>query len=143
MMFTIIAVHRVQRGRELRLESITYWIVMIAWVLVFIGNLGLVLHVPALLPLGFPGGAIVAALGLIVYGVTTWRLKVLPWYAGLALILWEPGSIATGLLLASISPLRDRGSYTAGIWKGFAIGVVGFGLGAVARRMHQLPTNVD
>jgi len=133
MMLTIMAVHRVQRRAERRLENITFWVVMIAWVLVLIRNLGLVFHVPTLLPLRFPKKAIVAAVGLIVYGVATGRARVLPWYAGLGLILWEPGSIATGLLLAPISPLRDRGSYSAGLWKGFAIGIVAMGLYTITR----------
>lgn len=143
MMLTIIAVHRVQGRRELRLERYCYWIVMVAWILVFFGNLGLVFNVPALLPLGFPGGAVVGAVGLIVYGLATWRAKILPWYAGLALILWEPGSIATGLILAPISPLRDRGTYSAGIWKGLAIGVVAFGLRTTARCLRQSQTRGD
>jgi hypothetical protein len=137
MMLTIIGAHRVQGRRELRLERYCYWVVMFAWILVFIGNLGLVFNIPALLPLGFPGGAIVGAVGLIVYGVATWRARVLPWYAGLGFMLWEPGSIATGLLLAPISPLRERGSYSAGIWKGFAIGLVALGLHAVSKRLDR------
>lgn len=139
MLLTIIAVHRVQRRQDLRMERYSYWVVMIAWVLVYLGNLGLVFNVPVLLPLGFPGGAIVGAVGLIVFGVATWRARVLHWSAGLAFILWEPGSIATGLALAPISPLRDRGSYSAGIWKGFAIGMVAFGLQAVSRRLRGVP----
>ena len=141
MMLTIIAVHLVQRRREFRLERYCYWVVLAAWILVLFGNLGLVFKVPALLPLGFPGGAIVATLGLIVYGVATWRARVLPWYAGLSLMLWEPGSIAAGVLLARISPLRERGSYSAGIWKGFAIGVVAFGLRAVWKRLERTEAN--
>ena len=135
MMLTIIAVHRVQRRQDLRVERVAYWIVMIAWIAVLFGNLGLVFNVPALLPLGFPGGAIVATVGLIVYGVATWRAKILPWYAGLSFMLWEPGSIATGLLLAPISPLHERGGYSAGVWKGFAIGVVGYGLHVLSKRL--------
>jgi hypothetical protein len=136
MMLAIIAVHRVQRRAGLRLERYSFWVLIIAWVLVLIGNLGLVFNLPALLPLGFPGGAIVGAAGLIVFGLATWRAKALPWYAGPAFMLWEPGSIATGLLLAPISPLRERGSYSAGIWKGFAIGVVAFGLQAVWNKLR-------
>jgi len=137
MMLTIIAVHRVQRRDDFRLERVMFWVVLVAWVLVLFGNLGLVFNIPALLPLGFPGGAIVGAVGLIVYGAATWRAKVLPWYAGLALILWEPGSIATGLMLAPVSPLRERGSYSAGIWKGLAIGMVALGLHAVSKRLQR------
>ena len=134
MMLTIIAVHRVQRPQHSRVERVSYWIVMIAWIAVLLGNLGLVFNLPALQPLGFPGGAIVAAAGLIVYGVATWKAKVLPWYAGLSFMLWEPGSIATGLLLAPIAPLHERGGYSAGVWKGLAIGVVAYGLHSVSKR---------
>jgi hypothetical protein len=137
MLLTIIAVHLVQRRSDLRLERYSYWVVFVAWLLVFAGNLGLVFNIPALLPLGFPGRAVVGAVGLIVYGIVTWRAKVLHWSSGLGLMLWEPGSIAAGLLLAPISPLRDRGSYSAGVWKGFAIGVVGFGLQAVAKKLER------
>jgi len=137
MMLTIFCAHRVQRSKSLRLELYTFWIVMVAWSLVILGNFGLVFGIPSLLLLGFPGGAVVGAAGLIAFGVATWRAKVLPWFVGLALILWEPGSIAIGLLLAPISPLRDRGSYSAGLWKGFAIAIVAFGLQSVCRRWSQ------
>lgn len=137
MMLAIVAVHRVQRSRGLRLELYSYWIVMIAGFLMLMGSLGLVFNIPALQGLGFPGGAVIAALGLIAFGVGTWRARVLPWSAAVALMLWEPGSIATGLLLAPISPLRDRGSYSAGLWKGFAIAVVAFGLQSLMRRQSS------
>jgi hypothetical protein len=78
MTLTIITVHRVQQQKNLRVERYTFWVVMVAWFLVFVGNLGLVFDVPALLALGFPGGAIVGAAALIVFGVITWRTKVLP-----------------------------------------------------------------
>jgi len=137
MMLTIIYVHRVQRSQGLRLERYTFYVVMIAWLLVIIGNLGLVFNIPALASLGFPGGAVVGTLGLIAFGAGTWRAEALPRYASLGLILWEPGSIATGLLLSPISPLRDRGSYSAGIWKGLAIGAVALGMQDLSRRLRS------
>ena len=77
-----------------------------------LGNLGLVLNMPSLAKLGFPAGALLFMVGLAAFGIGTWRAKVLPRYAAVALMLWEPGSIATGLLLAPISPLHERGTYS-------------------------------
>ena len=128
MTLTIIYVHLVQRGRGGRLETVSFWLVMIASGLVLLGNLGLVFEVVALASLGFPGGALVWTVGLTAFGIATWRTRVLPWYAGLSMILWEPGSIATGVALAVIAPLHERGSYTAGVWKGAAIAVVAYAL---------------
>lgn len=134
MTLTLIYVHLVQRERGGRLERITFWLVMFASGLVLLGNLGLVFNVAALASLGFPGGALVWTLGLIAFGIGTWRARVLPWYAGLSMILWEPGSIATGLLLAPIAPLHERGGYSAGVWKGAAIAVLAYALQQLAKR---------
>lgn len=132
MMLAIIAVHRVQRGPHL--ERYTFYVVMFASALVLAGNLGLIFGVPSLAWLGFPGGALVWTVGLVAFGIATWLAKVLPWYAALALILWEPGSPLCALLLAPISPLRERGSYSAGLEKGLAIGIVACGLWAVSKK---------
>ena len=138
MMLTIVAVHRVQRWRGLRVERYTYYGVMFASALALLGNLGLVFNMPLLAKLGFPAGALLFMVVLMAFGVGTWRAKVLPRYAAVALILWEPGSIATGLLLAPISPLHERGTYSAGVWKGVAIGIVSMALQAAG---HQRPIN--
>jgi hypothetical protein len=71
--------------------------------------------------------------GQIAFGIATWRASLLPWYVGLALVLWEPGSIAAGLLLAPIAPLHERGSYSAGLEKGLAVTVMAYGLCAYRR----------
>ena len=126
----ILGVHNVQRARALRSERYAFLAVMLAGGLVFLGNLGIVFDLRALSKLGFPGGAIIWTAGLIAYGVATWRARVLPWYAALGLILWEPGSIATGLLLSPIAPLLDRGAYSAGLEKGLATAIIAFGLQA-------------
>ena len=128
MMLTLVSIHRVQRSQKRRFELYSYWTVMLASALVLLGNLGLVFNLSALSELGFPGGAIVWMVGLIAFGMATWRASVLRWYVGLALVLWEPGSIAVGLLLAPIAPLHERGSYTAGLEKGLALAVMAYGL---------------
>src|SRR5438445_12212919 len=91
------------RWRDLRMERYIYYGLIGASVLALLGNLGVMLNNSLLSTMGFPGGAIVFALGLIAFGIATWRARVLPRYVALALMLWEPGSIATGLLLAPIS----------------------------------------
>jgi len=130
MMLALISIHRVQRSQNRRFELYSYRAVMLASALVLLGNLGLVFNVSALSELGFPGGAIVWMVGQIAFGIATWRARVLPWYVGLALVLWEPGSIAAGLLLAPIAPLHERGSYSAGLEKGLALAVMAYGLRA-------------
>ncbi len=139
MMLAIIAVHQVQRGP--RFERYTFYVVMFASALVLAGNLGLIFGVPSLAWLGFPGGALVWTAGLAAFGIATWLAKVLPWYAALALILWEPGSPVCALLLAPISPLRESGSYSAGLEKGLAIGIVACGLWAVWKKLAKSGTS--
>ena len=48
MMLAIVAVHRVQRWRGLRVERYTYYSVMFASALALLGNLGLVFNMPLL-----------------------------------------------------------------------------------------------
>ena len=65
---------------------------------------------------------------LIAFGVATLKLRMLPPYVGVTLILLEPGSILTGVALAPVAPLRDHGAYSAGVEKGLAMAIVGIGL---------------
>ena len=63
MMLTIVAVHRVQRWRGLRVERYTYYSVMFASALALLDNLGLVFNMP-LLPEQVPP----AFLGFLLHG---------------------------------------------------------------------------
>ena len=65
-------------------------------------------------------------MGLIVYGIASWRTRIFPRYVAATLILFEPASILTGVALSPIAPLHDSGSYTGGIEK--AVGVLILGL---------------
>lgn len=124
----------IQKRAKRRYERAAFYVLVLASVAVALGQLGIVLEIPALQRLGFPGGAIVWMLGQIAYGVATWRVHLFPRYVALALILWEPGSILTGVLLAPISPLRDRGAYSAGLEKGVGTLFLGIGLWIYSRR---------
>jgi hypothetical protein len=105
--------HALQGARRSAPERWGFYAVLTACALVFAGNAGVVLDVPALAVFGFPWGAIVWTAGLAVFGAGTWKAGVLPRYVAAALAALEPGSILTGLALAPVSPLRNRGASAA------------------------------
>ena len=112
---------RMQSSRRDRLERVTFWALMIACFLTVLGGVGNVLHNALLEKLGFPAGPLLWTLGLIVYGIATWRIRIFPRYVAWTLILFEPASILTGVALSPIAPLHDSGSYTGGIEKAVAV----------------------
>jgi hypothetical protein len=117
-----------------RFERVTFWVLIVASALAMTGQIGNVFEIHPLQVLGFPLGAIAWMIGMIVYGIAIWRPRIVPWYSALALILWEPGSIVTGVLLAPISPLHERGGYSAGLEKGLGTLLIGVGLHLYARK---------
>jgi hypothetical protein len=135
-------VHSVQASRTDWLERAAFYTLMIASALVFAGSIGIQAEQPALAALGFPGGAVIWAAGLMVFGVATLRAAVFPRFVGIALLLLEPGSILTGLALAPISPLHDRGSYSAGVEKGLALALVSYGFVILQERSPALNSTV-
>jgi hypothetical protein len=140
---TFAAVHVAQRERAAAPERVGFALLMVASVLVFLGNVGLLADQPLLATFSFPWGALLWCLGMIVFGVGTWRTAALPRAVAVAIILLEPVSILTGLALSPIAPLHDRGAYSAGVEKGAAVAVVALGLSAWARartRRHGVPS---
>ena len=131
-MAAFICVHRVQRGRS-RTEAIGFWIVMAASALVLAGSIGLQLNIAGLKWLGFPGGAMVWLVGLVCFGIGTLMARTLPWYAGVALILFEPASILAAFALRHYAPLLERGAYSGNVGKGLAMLVIAFALRSYIR----------
>jgi hypothetical protein len=129
-MLTLYLVHVVQRGAGQNMERAGFYLVMIASTLTLLGNIGVATEQRTLALLGFPWGAALWMVGLIGFGVGTWQARVLPRYVAWTLILLEPGSILTGLLLSPIAPLHPRGGYSAGIEKGLCLAIIGMGLRA-------------
>jgi hypothetical protein len=123
--------HSVQRLDGRTSERVGLYAVLAASVLAFIGNIGVQLEQPTLAVLGFRWGAVVWAVGLVVFGIATWRMGAFPRYVGISLVLLEPGSILTGVALSPISPLHDPGAYSAGIEKGAVLALVACGVRAV------------
>src|SRR4051794_32662417 len=130
-MISFVYVHRVQRS-DSKLERFSYYIVMFASSLVFLGNIGIQANNNFLGNLGFPAGAILWTVGLIAFGIGTLRSKVLPSLAGWALILLEPLSILCGVALSPIAPLLEHGVYSGAVEKGIFIALVGYGFRRVA-----------
>lgn len=131
-MAAFVYLHRVQRGKS-QLEQFSYFTVMISCCLVVMGNIGIQTGNELLSLLGFPAGAIVWAVGLILFGIGTIKAKLLPPYVGWLLIFLEPGSILCGLALSPFAPLLPRGAYSAGIEKGLVLAVLGFALQRLAQ----------
>ena len=82
-----IYLHLLQRSRAAMLEAIGFYAVMMASLLAFLGNVGVLTNFPLLAKFGFPWGALLWMAGLIVFGIGTWTARTAPWYVGLPLIL--------------------------------------------------------
>jgi hypothetical protein len=137
MLVVFWLVHLAQRSPQARFERIAYWILMAASALVMTVVVGLVANIPALVGFTAVVGILSWIVGLLVYGIATWKTGVLPWWSALAIILFEPGSVAFGLALSPIAPIHDRGAYSAGVEKGIALAVVALGLIAVRNRIRR------
>ena len=110
---------------------------MAASALVMTVVVGLVWNISALVGFTAVVGILSWIVGLVVYGIATWKTGVLPWWSAVAIILFEPGSVAFGLALSPIAPIHDRGAYSAGVEKGIALAVVAIGLVAVRNRIRR------
>jgi hypothetical protein len=136
-------IHTAQKLAGGRFERIAYWSVMTASALAFAGIIGLVFGIPSLETLGFPLGAIVWMVGWILFGVATIKTRVFPKYVGIALILFEPGSILTGMALSPIAPLQPRGAYSAGLEKGAVLAAIAYGFLALQTDREQRRIAID
>ncbi len=129
----LVFVHAVQRARGGRTEATGYYCAITASVLAFLGAAGVMTGRDSLQVLVFPWGALLWMIGLTVFGIGTLIAKTLPKYVGIAILLLEPGSLVTGLLLSPLAPVRDHGSYTAGVEKGLAMALVAIGMRSLRR----------
>lgn len=111
-----------------RLERVTFWVLMVACCFTVLGGIGNVSHNALLEHLGFPTGPVLWTVGLIGYGIASWRIRIFPRYVAWTLILFEPASILTGIALSPIVPLHDSGSYTGGIEKAVAVLILGLAI---------------
>jgi hypothetical protein len=134
---TFIYLHRVQQHLRSAIERYAFYALMLGSALVALGNVGLTFNQSPLSKLGFPAGAMLWMAGMLFYGIAVLREKTLPKYVGWALILFEPGSILTGVALSPIAPLHERGGYSAGVEKGLAVFFMAWGMRAYFRKHEK------
>ena len=120
--------HQRQRRADRRGETWSFRLVLVAMAAVLLGQVGVVLDVAVLKVLGFPLGALLWLAVLIPFGVATVRARVVPRRVGVALALLEPGSILTGLALAPVAGLAERGGYSGALEKGLVLALLAAGL---------------
>lgn len=116
---------QIQSVARNRLGRTAFWVLIAACCLTVLGGIGNAAHNAPLERLGFPTGPLLWTVGLIVYGIASWRIRVFPRYVAWTLLLFEPASILTGVALSPIAPLHDSGSYTGGIEKAVAVLILG------------------
>jgi hypothetical protein len=129
--------HAVQRSQTDHFETASFYFLMTASALGFLGNTGILTNQPLLASFAFPWGAILWMLGLVAYGIATLKAKVVPRYVAISIILLEPGSLLTGLALSPIAPIHDRGAYSAGIEKGLVLALLALGMKQLVRKDAQ------
>ena len=117
----ICILHLLHRAPARRLESISFRVLAVSTVLIFGGNIGLLTNTPVLIFFTVPWGILGWSIALLAYGVAVWRARLYPWWMALAIMLLEPLSVIGGLLLAPLSPIHDRGTYSGALAKGLAM----------------------
>ena len=130
----LTGLHLRQRRPDRRGERLSFRLVIAAMAAVFLGQVGVVLDVAALKVLGFPLGALLWLAALVPFGVATVRARVVPRRAGIALALLEIGSILTGVVLAPVAGLAERGAYSGALEKGLVLALLAAGLRESSRR---------
>lgn len=121
---TIVAfagLYVVQRAALRPWGRVAFGVVVTTMVAVMAGQLGVVLDVDRLKVLGFPLGALLWLASMIPAGIATARAGVVRRRAGVLMALLEPLSIATGVALAPIAGLYDRGNYSGAVEKGVVL----------------------
>ena len=129
----VLGLHTVQRDHTGRLERVGLWTTVIGMVATLVGQVGIITDADPLTRVVLPVGVAVWLLGFLLLGIATVRARVLPFWAGVALVLSQPLAVVTGLALSPISPLSSTGDYSGAI----AHGLVWLALGAAIRSRRQ------
>jgi hypothetical protein len=122
-----------------RWERTTFVVLIVTMLVVTLGSMGMITRTSSLQPLAFPWGVLVWMIAMVVYGIATWRTRLLPRSAALAFLFLEPGSILLGLALNPIVPIHDHGGYSGAVAKGFALAAMARGLRDVAQSAEVGP----
>lgn len=133
------AVHAAQRTRTGRFERIAYWTTQTGLVAGMIGTNARAFDYEALAWLGFPLGALLWFVGLVMFGGAVRGAKVLPPYVGTAIAALEPASVVTGLAFSPLVGLSDHGAYSGALPKGVVLLLVARALSSLIDRGRPVP----
>ncbi|TMR98946.1 hypothetical protein [Nonomuraea basaltis] len=124
----LAGVHQAQRHRSGRLARTGLIVSLVGMLTSAVGNIGVLLGSEATVAISFPVGPGLFSLGLLLFGIATFRAGVLPRWAGAALVLSQPLAIGIGLALVWHVPVHPHGSYTGGLGHGLVVLLTGIAL---------------
>jgi hypothetical protein len=73
-------------------------------------------------------------IAMVVYGIATWRTRLLPRSSAIAFLLLEPSSLLLGIALNPLVRIHDHGGYSGAVAKGIALAAMARGLRCFAER---------
>ena len=123
----IVGLHVLQRCETGRLGRVGFWATVSSMLAAAIGTIAYLADVDALRWLEVPG-VVGWTVGMLILGYATVRARVVPVRAGIALMLAEPGTVVTALILSPWVPLQSEGSYSGAIANGIAFLILGVAL---------------
>ncbi len=137
-MAALTGIHLTQHHRSGRLERVGYRVVIGGMSLTAVGLAG---YVGGIEEMAFVevAGMVPFILGMIAFGVGTYRAGVFPKHVGIAIALTQPLTMAMGVALSPIAGLHDHGSYTGAIVHGAVLATVGLALFRLRRPVRHTP----
>ncbi len=123
----IVGLHARQRWRVGRLGRVGFWATIGAMAAAAAGTVARLAGVDALVWLEAVG-VVGWTAGMVLLGVATARARVVPAWAGVALAVAEPATVAVALVLSPWVPLRSEGSYSGAVANGAAFLALGVAL---------------
>ncbi len=130
----IVGLHALQHRDAGRLIRIGFWATISSMLAAAVGTIAYLADVDALRWLE-AAGVVGWTVGMLLLGYATLRARVVPAWAGVALMLAEPATVVTALALSPWVPLQSEGSYSGAIANGIAFLMLGVGL-----RFHRTGT---
>lgn len=134
----VIGLHVLQHREAGRLGRIGFGATISSMLAAAIGTIAYLADVDALRwleALGVVGWTV----GMLMLGYATVRARVVAARAGIALMLAEPATVVTAVVLSPWVPLQSEGSYSGAIANGIAFLIVGVALRSERSAISALP----
>ncbi|GAA2893100.1 hypothetical protein GCM10010517_57630 [Streptosporangium fragile] len=129
----IVGVHQAQRERTGGFAVIGLVLTLAGMATSAVGNVGVLLGSQAMVAVSFPIGPGLFSLGMLLFGIATFRAGILPRYAGVMLVLAQPLTIGIGVALSWHVPVHPHGSFTGGLGHGITVLMLAIALVRVQR----------